>query len=180
VSANPHPVDAGLRYAFQRLHTDEVALAAHLTHLGEQHRSEHEIHHVTRDLLIWSQDNLALIQELAEQHGIGFFADSDEHPPAVPSPQTRRPSPSVPGEQEPTRTEQQPPNGLRLLDDLRIAHLLAAAVSLSWELLAQYAQARHEMEMLRLTARCHPRTLRQMRWANTMLKTHSPQALTAL
>jgi hypothetical protein len=30
-----------------------------------------------------------------------------------------------------------------------------------------------------LAGRCHPRTLRQMRWANTMLKTQSPRVLTS-
>lgn len=32
-------------------------------------------------------------------------------------------------------------------------------------------------ELLELTKRCHPQTLRQMRWANAMLKELSPQAL---
>jgi hypothetical protein len=39
-------------------------------------------------------------------------------------------------------------------------------------------QAWHESDILELTAHCHPRTLRQLRWANTILKTQSPQLLT--
>jgi hypothetical protein len=32
-------------------------------------------------------------------------------------------------------------------------------------------------ELLNLTSRCHPEALRQMRWANAMLKELSPQVL---
>jgi hypothetical protein len=45
------------------------------------------------------------------------------------------------------------------------------------ELLAQGAQAAKDTELLALASRCHPDTLRQMRWANTMLKSLSPQTL---
>jgi hypothetical protein len=38
-------------------------------------------------------------------------------------------------------------------------------------------QARREADLLELTGRCHPQTLRQIRWANTMIKTISPQTL---
>jgi hypothetical protein len=34
-----------------------------------------------------------------------------------------------------------------------------------------------EHELLGLASRCHPETLRQMRWANAMLKELSPQVL---
>jgi hypothetical protein len=176
VSGGAPSVDPGLRYAFQRLHADETALAAQLNHVCEQHRSEHEIHHVTRDLLTWSRDNLAQIEEVAEDHRIRLPADLDGTAPS-----TGRPfAPSVLAHQESTPTDPQLLSGLRLLDDLRTTHLLAVAASLSWELLAQHAQARHKTDVLELTSRCHPRTLRQMRWANTMLKTQSPQALTTL
>jgi hypothetical protein len=66
---------------------------------------------------------------------------------------------------------------LLLLTDLRHLHLAAAGVSLDWELLAQGAQAAKDAELLALATRCHPHSLRQMRWANAMLKTLSPQAL---
>lgn len=61
--------------------------------------------------------------------------------------------------------------------DPRPMHRDAAGVSLDWELLAQGAQATKDDELLELTKRCHPQTLRQMRWANAMLKELSPQAL---
>jgi hypothetical protein len=50
-------------------------------------------------------------------------------------------------------------------------------VSLDWELLAQGAQAVMDADLVEVTARCHPRTLRQMKWTNAMLKALSPQVL---
>lgn len=44
-------------------------------------------------------------------------------------------------------------------------------------MLAQHAQAAHETHLLDLASLCHPQTLRQFAWANSMLKTSSPQAL---
>ena len=41
------------------------------------------------------------------------------------------------------------------------------------------AQAAKGSELIALTTQCHPQTLRQMRWAKTMLKELSPQALTS-
>ena len=70
-----------------------------------------------------------------------------------------------------------PEPGFLLLVDLRHLHRIAAGASLDWELLAQGAQAVRDTELLDLAMRCHPQTLRQMRWANAMLKELSPQIL---
>ncbi|NUP38990.1 MAG: hypothetical protein HOY76_18725 [Streptomyces sp.] len=35
-------------------------------------------------------------------------------------------------------------------------------------------------DLVSLAAACHPQTLRQMRWTNTMIKELSPQILTSL
>ncbi len=50
-------------------------------------------------------------------------------------------------------------------------------MSLDWELLAQAAQGARKRELLELAERCHPDTLRQMRWANAKLKESATQAL---
>ncbi|TQJ75318.1 hypothetical protein [Streptomyces sp. SLBN-31] len=70
-----------------------------------------------------------------------------------------------------------PEAGLLLLHDLRRLHLAAAGNSLDWEMLAQAAQATGADDLLALATACHPQTLRQMRWTNTLIKTHSPQLL---
>jgi len=45
-------------------------------------------------------------------------------------------------------------------------------------MLAQAAQGIKHTGLLAVTKKCHPDTLRQMRWANTKLKESSTQALT--
>lgn len=73
-----------------------------------------------------------------------------------------------------------PEPGLLLLHDLKDLYLAAAENSLHWEMLAQTAQATREPRLLELASSCHPRTLRQVRWANTTIKNLSPQILGAL
>ncbi len=59
---------------------------------------------------------------------------------------------------------------LVLLMELRRLHRVTAGVSADWELLAQGAQAVKDQDLLTLSERCHPQTLRQLRWSNAMLK----------
>lgn len=47
-------------------------------------------------------------------------------------------------------------------------------------MLAQAAQATRDDGLLALASACHPQTLRQMRWTNTMVKELSPQILVSL
>jgi hypothetical protein len=118
--------------------------------MTENYQAEPEIHHVGRDLAAWSQQHIA---ELENRYGLDSTPD--------------------PG---PIATIWETVGGT-LLDDLRALHLTTARVSLDWELLGQGAQATKDNDLLALTTRCHPETLRQQRWANAMLKTLSPQAL---
>lgn len=73
-----------------------------------------------------------------------------------------------------------PESALLLLEDLRTLYLLGSDTSLGWEMLAQLAQATHRSDVLQLASDCHPQTLRQLRWANTMLNALCPQTLTSL
>ncbi|EFL36916.1 conserved hypothetical protein [Streptomyces viridochromogenes DSM 40736] len=73
-----------------------------------------------------------------------------------------------------------PETGLPLLHDMRDPHLAAARNSLHWEMLAQTAQATRDERLLALVSDCHPQTLRQLRWTNTMIKILSPQVLTSV
>jgi hypothetical protein len=47
-------------------------------------------------------------------------------------------------------------------------------------MLAQVAQATRDERLLELVSACHPRTLRQTRWTDTLIKQLSPQVLTSL
>jgi hypothetical protein len=72
---------------------------------------------------------------------------------------------------------ERPEPAMLLLTDLRRVHTAASQVSVDWELLAQAAQALKDKALLDVASRCHPETLRQMRWANAMLKERAPQIL---
>lgn len=75
----------------------------------------------------------------------------------------------------PHRSTAKPLSGAR--QHLRRLYRVAAGVSLDWELLAQGVQAAKQVDLIDLAQRCHLDMLRQMRWANGMLKALSPQFL---
>ncbi|OBH56291.1 hypothetical protein [Mycobacterium sp. E2479] len=155
-----------LKLAIRELHRSERKLAHELSVVAARHRSDQDIHHLARDMAGWSRQHL---RDLA-QHGrhYGLRLSADPHTGAISGFLQSRLSGLLRHRPEP---------GLALLADLRRIHRLSAGVSLDWELLAQGAQAAKDSELLSLTSRCHPETLRQMRWANAMLKELSPQVL---
>jgi hypothetical protein len=161
--------EVGLHYAFRRLHTGENALGKQLLEIAARHRTDHEVHHVARDLADWSRANLRQIAQVAAEHGLQLDDVADE--PNRLSALTEALSSMI---------GRRPELGLMLLEDLRDLYLMASENSLAWEMLAQHAQAAHERDVLALAGRCHPQTLRQIRWTNTMIKTLSPQVLAGM
>jgi hypothetical protein len=161
--------EVGLHYALRRLHNGENALGRQLLEIAARHCTDHEVHHVARDLADWSRANLREIAQVAAEHGLRLDDEADEPnrlsalTEALSSMLGRRPEP-----------------GLMLLEDLRDLYLMASENSLAWEMLAQHAQAARERDVLALAGRCHPQTLRQIRWTNTMIKTLSPQVLAGM
>lgn len=157
-----------LKLAIRELHRSERKLAHRLNVMAARHRSDQDIYHLAHDQAGWSQHHL---EELA-RHGrhYGLRLSADPHTRAlIGFAQTRMSG----------MLRHRPQPALLLLADLRRIHRIAAGASLDWELLGQAAQAAKDLELLELTARCHPETLRQMRWANAMLKELSPQVLTS-
>jgi hypothetical protein len=152
----------GLQYALGRIYSGENLLADELLAVAQRHRSEHEIHHVTRDLAAWSHRNIAKIASIAAAHDLTLSRESD---------------PRSFADQRSAGTR---PSGLLLLEDLQNLYLMASANSLAWEMLAQLGKATRQSEILQLASDSHPQTLRQLRWANTMIKTLAPQTLTSL
>jgi hypothetical protein len=136
--------------------------------IAARHKADSDIHHIALDLAGWSQDHL---RQLSEQ---GHDRKSHLSPLKWPVAVSTRIQEWM---SEPLRKRPEP--ALLLLADLRRIHLMAAGASLDWELLAQAAQAAKDTDLLELASRCHPETLRQMRWANAMLKELSPQVLTS-
>jgi hypothetical protein len=155
-----------LGLALRELHRSEIRLARTLDAIAARHHNDHGIYHVAIDLAEWSREHVTLIADIGKSYGVRLRAHPRTKP--VTDPVQRWTS---------DRLGRRPEPALLLLADLRRLHRLAAGVSVDWELLAQGAQAAKDDELLALTQRCHPQALRQMRWANAMLKELSPQAL---
>ncbi len=156
-----------LGLAIRELHRSENSMAAFLLKMSDRHKVDHGIYHVARDLATWSQTHVHELTEVGERYGVSMRDNPKDDSGRMAG--VRQKASEVLGDR--------PEPGLLLLADLRKVHRKAAGVSLDWELLAQGAQAAKDKELLELAQRCHPQTLRQMRWANAMLKELSPQIL---
>ncbi|MFF0078622.1 hypothetical protein ACFYR1_02690 [Streptomyces canus] len=148
----------GIAHTLRALHHEEGQPALDLVAVAEQHTGEHEVHHVATDLADWSREHAARLAAYAAGGGLRLDDDTPE----------------------PASGQGEGPEGLLLLRALRALHLAATENSLDWEMLAQAAQATRDERLLELASACHPQTLRQMRWANTLIKQLSPQVLTSL
>ena len=151
----------------EELHRSENHLARVLLAVSDRHKADHEVFYVARDIARWSQRHVTELAHVGADFGVGLEPEPEGEPGILERIQQatsdllgRRPEP-----------------GLQLLADLRHVHREAAGVSLDWELLAQAAQGARKRELLELAERCHPDTLRQMRWANAKLKESATQAL---
>lgn len=156
-----------LNLALRELHRSEAALAKDLCKVSDRHKAEHEVHYVARDLAKWSADHVRELATAARRYGVELDHEAPQSSGALASIRT------VVSELAASRPEP----GLLLLADLRGLHRKAAGVSLDWELLAQGAQAAKDTDLVELTQRCHPQTLRQLKWTNALLKTLSPQII---
>ncbi|MCE4269240.1 hypothetical protein [Rhodococcus globerulus] len=155
-----------INLALRELHRSEHKLALTLSALAARHTTDHEIHHVAHDLAAWSENHLRELAIAGRCYGIGLNASPRTEP--LTSPLQAKLSELLGHRPEPA---------LMLLMDLRHLHRVAAGVSVDWELLAQGAKAVKDPDLLATTERCHPQTLRQLRWANAMLKVLAPQVM---
>ncbi|OKI84440.1 hypothetical protein [Streptomyces sp. CB02414] len=161
----------GITLTLRTLHRGERHLAHDLVTVAERHRTEHEVHHVATDLAGWSREHVRRLAEVAADHDVKLGDPPDTSPEGLFATLRKKASEAVVHRPEP---------GLLLLRDLRELHVAAAENSLHWEMLAQAAQAARNSGLLGLASSCHPQTLRQMRWTNTMIKNLSPQVLNSL
>ncbi|WP_062997878.1 hypothetical protein [Nocardia mikamii] len=149
------------------IHRSETHLGKLLIRTADRHHADHEVHHVCRDLLVWTDEHRRKLAHTGERRGLHL--DASPLSVAGPVESARRTLGSLVGRRHAP--------ALLLLRDLRTIHSNAAVVSLNWEILAQAAQAARDSELLDLAADCHPETLRQMRWANAKIKETAPQAV---
>jgi hypothetical protein len=153
--------------ALAELHRSENDLAAELLHASDRHKVDHEIFHLARDLARWSQDHVRELARIGKTHGVELDPEPGDEGSLIATIRQRgaellgrRHDPAV-----------------LLLKDLREIHCKAAGVSLDWEILAQTAQALKDRELLALAQKCHPQTVRQLKWANASLKENAAQIM---
>ncbi|NED96667.1 hypothetical protein G1H11_15260 [Phytoactinopolyspora alkaliphila] len=148
------------------LHHAERIAARKLLVIGERHKSDHEVYHVTRDMAGWSHRHIRLLAEQGDRLGINLRDTTGRSRPL-----------RVVRERTAELLGHRPESGLLLLRDLRKLHLDLVGLSVDWEILGQTAQGAKDDELLALTQKCHPDVLRQARWANNMIKVVSPQEM---
>ncbi|WP_214415345.1 hypothetical protein [Sphaerisporangium fuscum] len=156
-----------LDLVIRELHRSENELAHALLRMAERHKADHETHHITADLVRWCHDHVRELAGIGKHYGL----DLDPSPAGEPTLLERA------REKADEWLGRHPQPSLLLLADLRHLYRVASGVSLDWELLAQAAQGAKQVELLELAERCHPQTLRQVRWANARLKESAAQAL---
>ncbi|MFG2720189.1 hypothetical protein ACGFW5_18125 [Streptomyces sp. NPDC048416] len=161
----------GIQIVLRSTHQGEHHLAEELLAVAERHRTEHEVHRVAIDLAGWSREHVARLAKTARGYDVDLDGPPDSSGTGVLGTLRAKTAQALGRRPEP---------GLLLLRDLRELHLAASENSLNWEMLAQAAQATRDATLLELASSCHPQTLRQMRWTNTMIKILSPQVLTSL
>lgn len=158
-----------LGLAIEQVAESERDLAERLLAVGERHKADHDVFHLTKTLARMEQGHVESLSPHAERYDVEVDVRPAKAPP------------------EPLRTTlekgseligRRPEPGLLLLRDLRELHVLAAGTSLDWVALAQGAQAARDTELLETVTACHSQTLRTLKWTTYRLKEAAPQALT--
>jgi hypothetical protein len=153
--------------AIEELHRSENDMVAQLLNVSDRHKVDHDIHYVARDIAGWSQEHVRRLAEAGRAYGLDLDPRPEDETTVVAKLKQKG--------AELTGRFHEP--ALLLLADLRQIHRSAAGVSLDWEVLAQTAQAMQDTELLALCKDCHPQTLRQLRWANAMVKETAAQIM---
>ena len=154
--------------AIREVRDAETALVAELGRVGERHRADHEVFHLSHTLTGLHRTNLGALAPFGGRYGVDV-EPAEEDGSGGPVGRAREKLSELAG--------RRPEAGLLLLRDLRRLHLLYAEASVDWVLLGQGAQAVRDGELLSVVGECHARTLRGMKWTLTRLKTAAPQVL---
>jgi hypothetical protein len=163
-----------LGLAIEQVASAERDLAVELLAVGERHRTDHDVLHMTNTLAKKERGHLDALARHAGRYGAEIDRGGDtsgRSGPAELLASAREKSAELLG--------RRPEPGLLLLRDLRELHLLAAGASLDWVALAQGAQAAKDTDLLATVTECHEETLKTLKWTTYRLKEAAPQALTS-
>ena len=158
--------------ALREAHVAETELAAELLRVGERHKVEHDVFHLTRTLTTWCERHITRLATHASRYGIDLDADAvddEEQDDGGLLSRVRERGAELLG--------RRPEPGLLLLRDLRDLHLAAARTSIAWTVLGQGAQAVQDADLLETVTASHPEAIRTMKWTVQKLKEASPQVL---
>ena len=153
--------------ALRELHRAENQLAEKLLHVSDRHKVDHDIFYLAKELAGWSQEHVRLLADSGSRYGV----DLD------PEPRGESHLLAKARDRLSEAVGREPETNLLLLVDVREIYTHASGVSVDWELVAQAAQGLKDTDLLALSKRCHPETLRQVRWANAKLKESATQIL---
>jgi len=160
-----------LGLAIEQVASAERELAERLLAVGERHRTDHDVHHLTRTLARMERGHIDALARHAARYGVELDRGSDDGSPLRPVAKAAR-------EKGAELLGRRPEPGLLLLRDLRELHLLASGASLDWVALGQGAQAAKDPQLLETVTACHEETLRTLKWTTYRLKEAAPQVLT--
>jgi hypothetical protein len=159
-----------LGMAIEQVASAERELAEQLLAIGERHKTDHDVFHMTKTLAKKERGHLDALARHAGRYGAEIDRDGDGAGPGILA-TAREKSAELLG--------RRPEPGLLLLRDLRELHVLAAGASLDWVALAQGAQAAKDADLLATVTSCHEETLKTLKWTTYRLKEAAPQALTS-
>jgi hypothetical protein len=146
--------------AIDRVVSSEAELADELARVGERHRVEHDVFHMTETLAKTARARIEKLGRAADSGGRDGLLSS-----------VREKTSELIGSR--------PEPGMLLLRDLREIYLLASQASIDWTILGQGAQAAKDGDLLAIVDECHTDQLRTLKWATTRIKEGAPQTLTS-
>jgi hypothetical protein len=147
----------------------ESELVGALLEVGERHRTDHDVFHVTRTLAKLEGQNRHRLAPFGERYDSPIELDGG-------TPDIARPLKAV-REKGAELLGRRPEPALLLLHDLREIYLLASEASIDWVMLAQASQAARDVELLDAVSESHSGTLRTLKWATYRIKAAAPQVL---
>jgi hypothetical protein len=161
-----------LGLAIRDVRDAEQTLARELNALGERHKTDHDVFHLTETLQRIAHANLERLAPYGARYGVDVDAGDAPAEHGSGLLETARDRSAEPA-------GRRPEIGLLLVRDLRKLHLLYAEASIDYVIVGQGAQAARDRELLDAVSHCHAQTLRGMKWTVTRIKAAAPQVLTS-
>jgi hypothetical protein len=158
-----------LGMAISQVAKAEEKLADSLWQIGERHKSDHDVFHVTKALAGLERGHIETLAKQAERYDGSVDEDAAEPDERGLIDKAMEKSAELIG--------RRPEPALLLLRDLRHLHELAARASIEWVILGQGAQAAKDEELLSAVSECHAETLRTLKWTTYRIKEAAPQIL---